>query len=236
MNLLKVDDDVGDYIEFSDIVDEKSSDDFNRKQPKYRLEYSNSRKEWDNANAKTLAWTDSLEFEGGQFLALTAEPVIINGSSHKYQFFMYHRSEEKTFRERDGVFISEVDNAVILHSAKARFGIPERTELLQDIHFGNGEFVISDWLFQTNARCKGKTLYELPGFEKFKGKRTFRNFIGVRSSPLISQRVLDLSSRDVTAPITLMSRNIFHDYHHVAATIVVPFLFTRKIIAKLFIR
>jgi hypothetical protein len=94
MNLLKVDDDVGDYIEFSDIVDEKSSDDLNRKQPKYRLEYSNSRKEWDNANAKTLAWTDSLEFEGGQFLALTAEPVIINGSSHKYQLFMYHRSEE----------------------------------------------------------------------------------------------------------------------------------------------
>jgi hypothetical protein len=110
-----------------------------------------------------------LEFEAGESLSLTTEPILLCGKSHKYQLFVRERHVEPEFRERDGMFICPKDDAVILLSAKARFGPAERNELIRDITCGKratavavgeaedgGEgFIINDWLFETTKerRC-----------------------------------------------------------------------------------
>jgi hypothetical protein len=86
------------------------------------------------------------------------------------------------------MFICPKDDAVILLSAKARFGPAERNELIRDItcakraaagavgeaEDGGEGFIINDWLFQTSSQYQGKTLHEIPGFEKYRGKHSFK--------------------------------------------------------------
>jgi hypothetical protein len=169
--------------------------------------------------------------------------------------YVRERHVEPEFRERDGIFICPKDDAVILLSAKARFGPAERNELIRDITCGKraaaaaavgeaedgGEgFIINDWLFQTSSQCQGKTLHEIPGFEKYRGKHSFKYFVGVAASPLISERVLDWdsgsgSSGGYAPPIAFMSRHISQEYSY-AAALAVPFLFARLLSNKMFMR
>ena len=248
-----------DFLEFDDIIAAERTEEgatgggFKREDMyQYRLVRTGAQSEFDNANLKTLAWTDSLEFEAGESLSLTTEPILLCGKSHKYQLFVRERHVEPEFRERDGMFICPKDDAVILLSAKARFGPAERNELIRDITCGKraiavavgeaedgGEgFIIIDWLFQTSPQCQGKKLHEIPGFEKYRGKHSFKYFVGVAASPLISERVLDWDSgRSVghAPPTAFMSRHIPQEYSY-AAALAVPFLFARSLANKMFMR
>lgn len=245
-----------DFLEFDDIIaaeriEGTKGGGFKREDMyQYRLVRTGAQSEFDNANMKTPAWTDSLEFEAGESLSLTTEPILLCGKSHKFQLFVRERHVEPEFRERDGMFICPKDDAVILLSAKARFGLAERNELIRDITCGKraaaageeedgGEgFIIHDWLFQTSSQCQGKTLHEIPGFEKYHGKRSFKYFVGVAASPLISERVLNCdsgSSRGHAPPIAFMSRHISQEYSY-AAALAVPFLFARSLANKMFMR
>ena len=146
------------------------------------------------------------------------------------------------------MFLCPKDDAVILLSAKARFSPAERNELIRDITCGKraaavaedgGEgFIIIDWLFQTSSQCQGKTLYEIPGFEKYRGKHSFKYFVGAAASPLISERELDSDSGRSgghAPPIAFMRRHIPQEYSY-AAALAVPFLFARSLANKMFMR
>ena len=127
-----------DFLEFDDIIAAERTEEgatgggFKREDMyQYRLVRTGAQSEFDNANLKTLAWTDSLEFEAGESLSITTEPILLCEKYHKYQLFV-----GSEFRERDGMFLCPKDDAVILLSAKARFGPAARNELIRDITCG----------------------------------------------------------------------------------------------------
>ncbi len=212
----------------------------------YRLVRTDGQSEFDNANLKTLAWTDSLEFEAGESLSLTTEPILLCGKSHKYQLFV-----GSEFRERDGMFLCPKGDAVILLSAKARFGPAERNELIRDITCGKraaavaedgGEgFIITDWLFQTSSQCQEKTLHEIPGFEKYLPWEAL--FQVLRRCGRVASHQRERESWTGTAvvvgvhapPIAFMSRHIPQKDSY-AAALAVPFLFARSLANKMFMR
>lgn len=193
---------------FCNIESLKKGDKSQYLNPRYYTQASDAIKMFDNADTKTQAWTDSLELEAGDALAKFATPVSAGllHKTHIYQVFARHR-QEKTLRERDGVFISLPDRAAFLVSVKARYGPEEQKELLKDIEVGGsaGEFVLSDWLFQSFDK-KEKTLLQMPNhYPQLKGIKEL-DFYGVAVSPLFDLRLPEHPQ------IIHLSRDVNHNF------------------------
>ena len=174
----------GDFVLFDDIVSivEKKQD-VHTSLPRYYLIASEAQIAFNNANTKVQAWTDGLEAEAGNAMAKIATPISagLYHDTHSYQVFAKHR-HEKALRERDGFFLSLADNAILLVSVKARYGLAEQNELLVDLRLVD-KFILSDWTFQTEDK-KEKTLLQMPEhYPQLKGVKEL-NFFGIAVSPL----------------------------------------------------
>ena len=180
----------GDLVLFDDIVSintvvEKGQDVHNMSLPRYYLIASGAQISYKNANTKAQVWTDGLKAEAGNAMAKFATPISAglyhHDSIHSYHVFAKHR-HEKALRERDGFFLSLPDNAILLVSVKARYGLAEQNELLVDLRLLD-KFILSDWTFQTDDK-KEKTLLQMPEhYPQLKGVKEL-NFFGIAVSPL----------------------------------------------------
>jgi len=174
----------GDFVLFDDIVSivEKKQD-VHKSLPRYYLIASEAQISFNNANTKVQ---DGLEAEAGNAMAKIATPISagLYHDTHSYQVFAKHRYE-KALRERDGFFLSLADNAILLVSVKARYGLAEQNELLVDLRCATlpDKFILSDWTFQTEDK-KEKTLLQMPEhYPQLKGVKEL-NFFGIAVSPL----------------------------------------------------
>jgi hypothetical protein len=177
----------GDFVLFDDIVSivEKKQD-VHKSLPRYYLIASEAHISFNNANTIVQAWTDSLEAEAGNAMTKIATPISagLYHDTHSYQVFAKYRYE-KALRERDGFFLSLADNAILLVSVKARYGLAEQNELLVDLRCATlpDKFILSDWTFQTEDK-KEKTLLQMPEhYPQLKGVKEL-NFFGIAASPL----------------------------------------------------
>eukprot|EP01036_Dinobryon_divergens_P035062 gene35062-45385_t len=157
------------------------------------------------------------------------------GKSHnKYQLYVRERHVKSEFRERDGMLIiSPKDDAVILLSAKARFG--PATELIRRKTSSSSSSSSSSrgTLSAKERRC----MRFHQGLRSTVGSALSSTyFVGVvATAPLISERVLDWDSGGYAPPIAFMSRHIPQEYSY-AAALAVPFLFARSLANKMFMR
>jgi hypothetical protein len=172
----------------------------------------------NNANAKTLAWTDSLESEAGEAIdelmgsSLIAVKDELLHETHKFQIFAQNIGKSEPMKERDGLLFSVDHDAAFLISVKARFGEKEKKELLKEVD--EGQLDLEKWLFKT----KKGALLKLPDIEIYKnllkGKKIFSNFIGVAVSPLFYPHVSFSNNHNLIA----LERKIPHTFSNAASS------------------
>jgi hypothetical protein len=124
-------DDMSEILSFEDIAAESSSD-FSSGDYKYVSLPTIFHKKLDNANNKTLAWTESLESEAGHAIEELIGSTLIPANdelfnkSHRFQVFAQNTGKKETIKERDGLLFSIEHDVAFVISVKARFGEKEK--------------------------------------------------------------------------------------------------------------